>query len=65
MLSSPATPMTAERIQAMLDGGVKGFFVVGENPVVGSANGRLHRRAFAELDWMVVRDLVEMETAAF
>src|SRR5438093_532785 len=56
---------TYASIQAMLDGGVKGFFVVGENPAVGSANGRLHRRAFAELDWMVVRDLVEVETAAF
>src|SRR5947209_5443180 len=56
---------TYATVQAMLDGGVKGFFVVGENPAVGSANGRLHRLAFAHLDWMVVRDLVEVETAAF
>jgi formate dehydrogenase major subunit len=49
----------------MLDGTVKGFFVVGENPAVGSAHGRLHRRAFAQLDWMVVRDPVEIETASF
>jgi formate dehydrogenase major subunit len=56
---------TYASVQAMLDGSVKGFFVVGENPAVGSANGRLHRLAFAELDWMVVRDLVEVETAAF
>jgi formate dehydrogenase major subunit len=56
---------TYATVQAMLDGSVKGFFVVGENPAVGSANGRLHRLAFAELEWMVVRDLVEVETAAF
>jgi formate dehydrogenase major subunit len=49
----------------MADGRVKGFFVVGENPVVGSANGRLQCQALANLDWLVVRDLVEIETAAF
>jgi formate dehydrogenase major subunit len=49
----------------MVEGSVKGFFVVGENPVVGSANGRLQAQALAHLDWLVVRDLVEVETAAF
>ena len=49
----------------MLDGTVRGFLVVGENPAVGSANGKLHRRALAQLDWLVVRDLVEIETATF
>jgi len=49
----------------MADGKVAGFFVVGQNPAVGSANGRLHRAALAKLDWLVVRDLVEIETASF
>jgi formate dehydrogenase major subunit len=49
----------------MLDGKVKGFFVMGENPAVGSANSRLHRLAIANLDWLVVRDFSETETAAF
>ena len=49
----------------MLDGEVKGFFLPGENPAVGSANGRLHRLAMARLDWLVVRDLVETESASF
>src|SRR4051812_44563206 len=40
----------------MLDDAVKGFFVVGENPAVGSANGRLQRFAMSHLDWLVVRD---------
>jgi formate dehydrogenase major subunit len=50
---------------AMLDGECKGYFLVGENPVVGTGNGRLHRRALAKLDWLVVRDLVEVESATF
>ena len=52
-------------ILRMLDGGVKGFIVVGENPAVGSANSRAHRLALAKLDWLVVRDLFEIETATF
>jgi formate dehydrogenase major subunit len=32
---------------------------------VGSGNGRLERLALANLDWLVVRDLVETETASF
>src|SRR4051794_10724008 len=49
----------------MLDGECTGFFVMGQNPAVGAANGRLQRLAMANLDWIVVRDLVETETAAF
>ena len=54
-----------QSILGMLDGTVKGFFVVGENPAVGSANSGLHRQALARLDWLVVRDLQEIETASF
>jgi formate dehydrogenase major subunit len=52
-------------VMGMLDGSVKGFIVVGQNPAVGSANSGLHRRAMANLDWLVVRDFVETESAAF
>ena len=52
-------------ILGMLDGKVKGFFCVGENPAVGSSNSSLHRRAMAQLDWLVVRDFFEIESAAF
>jgi len=51
--------------KGMLEGGVKGFFVLGENPSVGSANGKFDRMAMANLDWMVVRDFVEIEAATF
>jgi formate dehydrogenase major subunit len=49
----------------MLDGGVKGFFAVGQNPTVGSANAKLQRLALGKLDWLVVRDMQEIETATF
>jgi formate dehydrogenase major subunit len=49
----------------MLDGEMKGFFVVGENPAVGSANGKLQRLAMSKLDWLVVRDTNMIETATF
>ena len=52
-------------VQQMLEGKVKGYIVAGENPAVGSANGRANRLALSKLDWLVVRDLVEIETAAF
>jgi len=49
----------------MLDGKMDGLFVMGQNPAVGAPNGRLHRSALAKLKWMVVRDMVEIETASF
>jgi formate dehydrogenase major subunit len=49
----------------MIDGETKGFFVCGQNPVVGSANSSLQRKALASLEWLVVRDFVEVESAAF
>src|ERR671937_779369 len=52
-------------VQQMLKGKVKGYIVVGENPAVGSANGKANRLALSKLDWLVVRDFVEIETAAF
>jgi formate dehydrogenase major subunit len=32
---------------------------------VGNANSRAHRLALAKLDWLVVRDVVEIESASF
>lgn len=49
----------------MVDGKVDGFFLFGQNPAVGSANSKLHRRALAALDWLVVRDLNLIESATF
>jgi formate dehydrogenase major subunit len=52
-------------LEQMLEGNVKGYIIAGENPAVGHANGRAHRLGLAKLDWLVVRDLVEIESAAF
>ncbi len=49
----------------MKDNKLEGYFVMGENPAVGSANGKLQRLAMAELKWLVVRDFAEIETASF
>jgi len=50
---------------AMLDGKVKGYLLFGQNPAAGSTNSRMQRKALEQLDWMVVRDLYEVESAAF
>jgi formate dehydrogenase major subunit len=49
----------------MADGKMDGLFVMGQNPAVGASNGRLERTALAKLKWLVVRDMVETETASF
>src|SRR5262245_49010550 len=50
---------------AMLAGEVQGLFCFGQNPAVGGANARLIRAGLEKLDWMVVADLFELETASF
>jgi formate dehydrogenase major subunit len=49
----------------MADGKVKGYFVMGQNPAVGSPNGGIQRKGLRELEWLVVRDLHLTETAEF
>src|SRR5207237_4586382 len=50
---------------AMMNGTIKGFFAMGQNPAVGGQNASFQRQALAKLDWMVVRDFYETETASF
>jgi formate dehydrogenase major subunit len=52
-------------LMRMVDGDCRGFMCAGQNPVVGSANSTLVRKALRNLDWLVVRDFVEVETASF
>ncbi len=49
----------------MADGKIDGLFVMGQNPAVGAPNSRMERKALAKLKWLVVRDMVETETASF
>jgi formate dehydrogenase major subunit len=49
----------------MMEGKIKGLFVFGQNPAAGAPNSRLSREALKKLDWMVVRDWFEIETACY
>ncbi len=56
---------TYSTVKAQIEGRCKGYFLVGENPAVGSANGKMQRLGMANLDWLVVRDLQMIESATF
>ena len=49
----------------MQDGKMEGLFIMGQNPAVGASNARLQRTAMSKLKWLVVRDLVETESASW
>jgi len=49
----------------MIDRTVKGYFVMGENPTVGSPHAAMQREGLRNLEWCVVRDLAMIETAEF
>jgi formate dehydrogenase major subunit len=54
-----------DTVMAQLRGEVKGYFLLGENPAVGSANATLQRLGMANLDWLVVRDFTMIESATW
>jgi formate dehydrogenase major subunit len=56
---------TYETVLAQIDGTCKGYFLFGQNPAVGSANARMQRLGLANLDWLVVRDFVLIESATW
>ena len=56
---------TYDTVQEQLAGRCKGYFLLGENPAVGSANARMQRLGLAQLDWLVVRDFSLIESATF
>jgi formate dehydrogenase major subunit len=56
---------TYQTVMNQLAGECRGYFLVGENPAVGSANAKLQRLGMANLDWLVVRDLQMIESATF
>ncbi len=56
---------TYRTVLDMIDGSVKGYFLLGQNPAVGSAHGKAQRLGMANLDWLVVRDLFLVESATF
>lgn len=49
----------------MAKGEVKGYFLFGQNPGGGGPNAGLHRAGLRHLDWLVVADWFETESAIF
>ncbi|MEA2156531.1 MAG: formate dehydrogenase major subunit [Solirubrobacteraceae bacterium] len=56
---------TYDTVFEQLAGRCKGYFLMGENPAVGSANTKLQRLGMAALDWLVVRDFTLIESATW
>lgn len=56
---------TYQTVMSMMDGEVEGYFLLGQNPAVGSAHGRLQRMGMSHLKWLVVRDFNMIESATF
>jgi len=54
-----------EYLYDMLDGKMEGMFLMGQNPAVGAPNARLQRKALSKLKWLVVREMVEIESSNF
>lgn len=56
---------TYQAVTGMLNDEVEGYFLLGQNPAVGSANGRQQRLGMSHLKWLVVRDLNMIESATW
>ncbi len=56
---------TYQTVLSMLEEEVEGYFVLGQNPAVGSAHGKMQRLAMTHLKWVVVRDFQLIESATF
>lgn len=56
---------TYDTVMGQMRGECKGYFLMGENPAVGSANSRAQRMGMANLEWLVVRDFSLIESATW
>ena len=56
---------TYQTVMDMIADKVEGYFLIGQNPAVGSAHGKMQRLGMAHLKWLVVRDLSMIESATF
>ena len=56
---------TYQSVMDMIEGKVEGYFLLGQNPAVGSSHGRMQRAGMAHLKWLVVRDFNLIESATW
>ncbi|MCA1647320.1 MAG: molybdopterin-dependent oxidoreductase [Chloroflexi bacterium] len=50
---------------AIRGGTIRGLLLIGQNPVIGGHNTHMIRKALPNLEWMVVREIFENETASY
>lgn len=50
---------------AMKDGTIRGLFLMGQNPVIGGSNAEMVEEGLANLEWLVIRDTHESDSATF
>ena len=63
---SPDPGLTVVEItRAALSGGIRGLYVMGENPFLSDPNTNKVRKALSNLDFLVVQDIFLTETAEF
>jgi formate dehydrogenase major subunit len=51
-----------EIVHAILDGDIRGMYVMGENPAMSDPDAHHAREALAKLDWLVVQEIFLTET---
>ncbi len=56
---------TYQTLMGMFADEVEGYLLMGQNPAVGSANGRMQRLGMSHLKWLVVRDFYMIESATW
>jgi formate dehydrogenase major subunit len=63
---NPSNGLTVtEVIKSILDEGVRGMYMLGENPFLSDPNINKVRKALSKLDFLVVQDIFLTETAEF
>ncbi len=63
---SPSPGLTVVEItRAALEGGIRGMYILGENPFLSDPNVNKVRKALSNLDFLVVQDIFLTETAEF
>jgi formate dehydrogenase major subunit len=56
---------TYQTVMDMIADKIEGYLLLGQNPAVGSAQGKMQRLGMAHLKWLVVRDLNLIESATY
>ena len=64
-LSSDPGLTVTEIIESALTGGIKGMYILGENPFLSDPNTNKVRKGLSNLDFLVVQDIFLTETAEF